>query len=46
MRKGEQQTEMGIWFLEHATTNFLAKLALTVFVKSVIYLLMNTVIVI
>ena len=46
MRKGGQQIEMDIWFVEHATTNFLAKLALTVFVKSVMYLLMNTVIVI
>ena len=46
MRKGGQQIEMVIWFVEHATTNFLAKFALTVFVKSVMYLLMNTVIVI
>ena len=46
MRKGGQQIEMDIWFVEHAMTNFLAKSALTVFVKSVMYLLMNTVIVI
>ena len=46
MRKSGLQIEMGIWFVDHATTNFLAKFALTVFVKSVMYLLMNTVIVI
>ena len=46
MRNGRQQIEMGIWFVEHATTNFLAIFALTFFVKSVMYLLMNTVTVI
>ena len=42
MKKGGQQTEMGIWFVGHATKNFLEKFVLYVFVKSVMYLLMNT----
>ena len=42
MKKGGQQAEMGIWFVGHATKNFLEKFVLYVFVKSVMYLLMNT----
>ena len=42
MKKGGQQIEMGIWFVGHATKNFLEKFVQSVFVKSVMYLLMNT----
>ena len=46
MKKGGLQIETDIWFMEHAMKNSLVKSAQTVFVKLVMYLLMNTVIVI